>query len=215
MTVYPPRIQAPTLSGLEPATLDDLLAGDLREGESFTDDSLADRTLADLTFSECSFERLHASGLVCRGIRATDCAIESADAATVSAPSSTLRDVTISHSRIGSLEGYDSRWNSVRLRECKLGFINLRGSVLADVAFDGCQIDELDLGSARATRVTLSGCRIGTLEVPGATLKDVDLRGLDLSRIVGADGLRGAVIDDEQLLQLAPILASQLGIEVV
>ncbi|GAB2509957.1 pentapeptide repeat-containing protein [Paramicrobacterium agarici] len=214
MTVHAPRFQPPILHDLAPADLDDLLPGDVRDGERFEGASLAGRDLADLTFSECAFDDLALGGLVCRGARFTDCTIASADGATVSAPSLTLRDVDVSRSRIGSLEAYDSRWNSVRFTGCKLGFVNLRGSALVDVVFEDCQIDELDLGAASATRVSLSGCRVGALEVPGATLAHVDLRGLELSRIVGIDGLKGTVIDESQLTQLAPFFASQLGIEV-
>ncbi|WP_166997756.1 pentapeptide repeat-containing protein [Paramicrobacterium fandaimingii] len=215
MTVSAPRFQPPSLHDLRESDLHDLRAGDLRDGESFTGASLADRDLADLTFSECAFTDLALGGLVCRGVRVTESTIISADGATVSAPSSTVRDVDVSHSRIGSLEGYDSRWNGVRFTGCKLGYINLRGSALADIVFEDCQIDELDLGAATAKRMSFHGCRIGTLEVPSATLTDVDLRGLDLARIVGIEGLSGAVIDEGQLLQLAPVLAAQLGIEVV
>jgi hypothetical protein len=55
-------------------------------------------------------------------------------------------------------------------------------------------------------------CRIGTLDVTGARLEDVDLRGTDFRAINGIEGLRGATIDENQLAELAPLLARQLGL---
>lgn len=215
MTLHAPRFQPPVLPDLDDADLDDLLAGDLRDAERFANASLAGRDLADLTFSECAFDGLALDEFVGRGIRLTDCTLTAANGAAVSIPSSSMRTVDVSQSRIGSFEAYDSGWNQVRFTGCKLGYVNLRGSSLTDVVFEGCQIDEFDAGSSRLTRVSMRGCRVATLDVSGATLAHVDLRGLELSRIVGVDSLAGAVIDDEQLMQFAPFLAAQLGVTVM
>ena len=47
-----------------------------------------------------------------------------------------------------------------------------------------------------------------------ATLSKVDLSGARLQTVIGVDNLRGAIISQEQLLDLAPLLAAQLGLEV-
>lgn len=130
------------------------------------------------------------------------------------APRSTWRDVSIEGSRFGVAELYDTGISGLVLRGCKLDLVNLRNAVLTDVVFEHCTITELDISGARATRVRFSDCTIGTLEASGARLKDVDLRGAQLSRIVGLAGLKGAVISEEQLVELAPSLAQHLGLVV-
>ncbi|WP_181255864.1 pentapeptide repeat-containing protein [Nesterenkonia sandarakina] len=130
------------------------------------------------------------------------------------APRSTWRDVSIEGSRFGVAELYDAGISGLVLRGCKLDLVNLRNAVLTDVVFEHCTITELDISGARATRVRFSDCTIGTLEASGARLKDVDLRGAQLSRIVGLAGLKGAVISEEQLVELAPSLAQHLGLVV-
>lgn len=130
------------------------------------------------------------------------------------APRSTWRDVSIEGSRFGVAELYDAGISGLVLRGCKLDLVNLRNAVLTDVVFEHCTITELDISGARATRVRFSDCSIGTLEASGARLKDVDLRGAQLSRIVGLAGLKGAVISEEQLVELAPSLAQHLGLVV-
>lgn len=127
---------------------------------------------------------------------------------------SVLRDVEFNGGRLGAVEAYDVAGRSVSFRSCRLNYLNLRGSRLTDIAFSDCQIDELDLGQARVERMSFSDSRIGTLSMHNATLKDVDLRGADLNAVNGAESLKGATISTQQLLDLAPQLARELGIHV-
>jgi hypothetical protein len=62
--------------------------------------------------------------------------------------------------------------------------------------------------------VSFAGTRIGRLELSGSKLEDVDLRGASLADIGTLEGLRGATITLDQLLEIAPALAEGLGIKV-
>jgi hypothetical protein len=42
----------------------------------------------------------------------------------------------------------------------------------------------------------------------------VDLSGAKLRSLVGVESLRGAIVSHEQLVDLAPLLAAELGLEV-
>ncbi|MCH8562630.1 pentapeptide repeat-containing protein [Nesterenkonia sp. YGD6] len=137
---------------------------------------------------------------------------ERVNAPHLKAPRSTWREVVMDGSRFGVAELYDAGISGLVLRGCKLDLVNLRNAVIADVLFENCTIAELDISGARATRVRFSDCTVGTLEAREARLKDVDLRGARLSRIVGLAGLKGAVISEEQLVELAPALAEHLGL---
>ena len=148
------------------------------------------------------------------GASLVDVVLEQADLVSWSAVESQWRTVEIRQSRGGSLELYDSVLDSVHFVGCKLAFLNLRGAKLRDVAFTDCTIDELDLTRTSATRVAFEGSRIGRLESASATFTDVDLRGARLSDLASVEGLRGAIVTVDQLLDLAPLLASRLGIRV-
>ena len=80
--------------------------------------------------------------------------------------------------------------------------------------FTDCTIDELDLGEVKADRVSFAGTRIGTIDLTRAELKNVDLRAVELRRIVGLPGLKGATLTSEQVAELAALFADQLGIAV-
>ena len=62
------------------------------------------------------------------------------------------------------------------------------------------------------TALDAGSTRIDRLDCTGAKLADVDLRGARLTDIGNIEGLRGASISIEQLLDLAPALAERLGI---
>jgi uncharacterized protein YjbI with pentapeptide repeats len=157
---------------------------------------------------------LTGSSLTARGLTLTDTRLERVDLLSVAAPSAGWRDVEVHASRIGSLELYDANFRRVWFVGCKLGYVNLRGSDLADVAFTDCSIEDLDLMRATASRVALTGCRVARLETTEAKLADVDLRGAQLADVSGVDGLRGATVGFDQLLDLAQVLAGRLGIRV-
>jgi uncharacterized protein YjbI with pentapeptide repeats len=86
---------------------------------------------------------------------------------------------------------------------------------LREVTFEDCVLRDVDFGGAKLTDVSFPGSSLERLRLGQATLKNMDLRGavkLDLAD--GYDSLRGAIIGTDQLLELAPALASTLGITV-
>ena len=69
-------------------------------------------------------------------------------------------------------------------------------------------------GGAELRSVTFIDSRVDELNVAGSTLSAVDLSGARLRTLVGTESLRGAIIGQSQLIDLAPLLAAQLGLEV-
>jgi uncharacterized protein YjbI with pentapeptide repeats len=128
---------------------------------------------------------------------------------------STLRDVELVDARLGGVQLHGSVLERVVVRGGKIDYLNLRKARLRDVVFEGCVLVEPDFGGARLERVEFVDCAVKGADLTGVTLVDVDLRGaaeLDIAR--GVDRLSGAVISSGQLLDLAPVLAAQLGIRV-
>ena len=105
-------------------------------------------------------------------------------------------------------------WSGIRIRATRVGHINLAGARLQDVVFEGCEIDSLDLRGADLEAVTFVDSRVDELNVAGATLSAVDLSGARLRTLVGVESLRGAIIGHSQLIDLAPLLATELGLQV-
>jgi uncharacterized protein YjbI with pentapeptide repeats len=183
-------------------------------GLRFADFDARGRDLTGARLEECELSAVGLEDARLTAVRLIDCRLHNLDVAILLAARPTWRGVRLRDSRLGSAELYDGEWASVEVRDCRLGYLNFRHAKLTDVEFTGCRITELDLSGASLSHVVFSDCEIETLTVTGARLKDVDLRGVQLHEIVGLSALSGATIDETQLVQLAPLLATEAGITV-
>jgi uncharacterized protein YjbI with pentapeptide repeats len=103
----------------------------------------------------------------------------------------------------------------VVVRGGKIDYLNLRTAKLKDVVFEGCVLVEPDFAGARLERVEFVDCVLKEADLTSVVLKDVDLRGAaELGIARGVDRLAGAVISSVQLMDLAPVLAVEMGIRV-
>lgn len=202
------------LHGLTDSDLLEVSAGSHVEAQRFTGTDIGGTDLTGTDFSECEFIGISADQTQLRGGRISESHFDRLDAAVLLAARSVLRDVSVTASRLGSLEMYETTFNSVIIRDSKLGFVNLRGAELNNVIFQDCSIDELDLAGAKVNRLTFISTTIDTLDATNSTLRNVDLRGASLRQINGLAGLRGAIISSEQSLELAELFANHLGLQV-
>lgn len=210
----PPRIDPVRLPELQNVMVPPARS-DIRELERYAGVDLTDADLRFASFTECEFSGVRLSGSRWDGTRLRQVRLTDLDAPQLSAPRGDWRDVEISGGRIGSAELYDSSWASVTVTGGKINYLNARAATWSDVVFRDCVLDELDLTEATVRRLAFSSVRIGTLTTTSAKLTDVDLRGVTLSVVKGLGGLAGGWIDDQQLLDFAPLLAGELGIRVV
>jgi len=128
---------------------------------------------------------------------------------------STFRDVELIDARLGGVQLHGAVLERVVVRGGKIDYLNLRTAKLKDVVFEGCVLVEPDFAGARLERVEFVDCVLKEADLTSAVLKDVDLRGAAELRIArGVDRLAGAVISSVQLMDLAPVLAVEMGIRV-
>lgn len=199
--------------------LSDFDAGRLEKGHdydaiAFTDQDFTGQDASDARFLECRLDRCRVDGLTMRRARIVDCWIADANGASVDLADSTWRDSQMTGGRLGAAILAGAKWNGIQLRGVKLGYLSLAGARLADVVFEDCEIGSLDASSAQLRSVAFVGCSVQELNVLEATLSKVDLSRSTLRSVIGVDSLRGAILSPEQLIDLAPMLAAQLGIEV-
>jgi uncharacterized protein YjbI with pentapeptide repeats len=194
-----PRISDPRLEDLGDGDPSDLDAHASFERLRFADADLSDLRLHEADLTAASFVDVLASRL---------------DAPVLKAPRMRMRDVRLEGSRVGSAELYDSTLSSVHITDCRLGFVNLRGSKITDLLITDCAIEELDLRGTAGMRVAFARTTIGTLDLADSSLTHLDLRGAEILDLDTPDGLRGAVLDSNQLMALGPVFARHFRVRV-
>jgi uncharacterized protein YjbI with pentapeptide repeats len=216
------RTNARRATAERPFSLPDLTAfsGDRLEPRrdydaiDFVDRDFTGQDASDARFLECRLERCHLDGLSMRRVRVVDSLLSEVRAASVDLTDSTWRDSRMSGGRLGAMTLAGATWTGIRVHGSKLGFVNLAGAHVEDVVFEACEIDSLDARGAQLRSVGFVDCTMDELNIAEATLSKVDLSGARLRSLVGVESLRGAIVSHEQLLDLAPLLAAQLGLEV-
>ena len=218
MTTETPRPLKLDLGRLTPGFLGDIVPEEFLEGMDFADLDLTEIDSTQATFLDCALTRVNfgeaEAPVDLTGVRFTGTRVEDCRADTWAMPRGNLNHTVITGTRIGAGVVYDSVWERVLFENCRISYLNLRGAKLTDVEFRDCKIDEIDLDRAKVSRVSFPDSTVGVLQCDEATLGNVDLRGLQPHNISGVHSLRGATIDDQQLMLFAELFASELGITV-
>lgn len=184
------------------------------EALAFVGLDLAAQSAADAVFVGCRLERCAVDALSIARARIAECVLADIHGASVDATDSTWRDTLVTGVRLGALTASGATWTDVRVRNAKLDFVDLSRSKASNVVFEDCVLGEVDLGEAQVRSVRFPGCTIDAIGLVGAKLADLDVSGATLGLLRGVEYLRGAVISNGQLVDLAPLLAERLGVEV-
>ena len=193
---------------------DRLEAGCDYDAIEFSDRDFAGQEADDARFLECRIERCCLEGASLRRVRLVGCLLAGIYGASADFSDSTWRDSRMEAGRLGALTLPGATLTHVRLTGVKLGFVNLAGARLEDVVFERCEIGAVDARAAQLRSVAFEDSDVQELNVTEATLSKVDLSGAKLKSLVGVESLRGAILSHHQLLDLAPLLAAQLGVEI-
>ncbi len=98
---------------------------------------------AGVTYRETEFVRARANRAAFNNCRFLDVRFDGLDAPALEASRSTLRDVEIAHSRLGTVDLYGSTVSGVRLSHCKIRLLGLHSAQVQDLIVERCTIDEL------------------------------------------------------------------------
>lgn len=158
---------------------------------------------------EVSFE---ASKL--RGLELVDVRGERVSAANGDWGGASLRRVVFEEARLTGLDLSEARIEEAHFKSCKLDYANFRHSAIEFATFEDCVLANADFQAARIYATRFVSCQLAAADFTKADLAHVDLRGSQLALTGSALGLRGAIVDSLQLIELSPLIAHELGIAV-
>ncbi len=170
---------------------------------------LAEAELEGVELRDASLE-----GVRLRGVRLVDVAAEDLAAANGDWGEGLLRRVVLRGSRMTGLNLGAAKIEEARFAGCKLDYANFRHCTIEHATFEDCVLTGADFQGAEIYATRFSGCQLAQADFTKAELSHVDLRGSELAPAGSVLGLRGAIVDSLQLIDLSPVIAHELGIVV-
>ena len=137
------------------------------------------------------------------------------DAAGMQAYKANLLRVCVADSRFTGAEFAESCFEDCTFKNVVFNAAGFRFAIFKRVVFDGCVLRATDFGSASLTNVRFVGCNFEDAIFASAKCQNVDITTEDITGVKGVLGLKGCLISQVQLGQLAPLLAAELGFHVV
>lgn len=149
-----------------------------------------------------------------RAVEFLDVVAERIDAANGDWGGAQLRRTRFTDARLTGLSFAEARIEEVSFKACRLDYANFRHSEIERVSFEDCVLTGADFQGASIKATVFSRCQVLEADFSKADLALVDLRGSELRFAGSVLGLRGAIIDPLQLMELSRTLAQELGITI-
>lgn len=102
----------------------------------------------------------------------------------------------------------------VLFKGCRLNLANFRFTHFKNVTFEDCVLAEADFAYAQLEHVLFRKCGLNGAQFSSVKLQHVDLRTSKIENLKGLASLKGATIDESQLITISYSLAEELGIQV-
>lgn len=163
-------------------------------------------------FKQCQLLAVSLSTLSLPALTLKDCLLSNCEAAGLDCNSAYFEHTTVSNSRTSGIQLYESKQKQVTYIDCKLDLANFSGSHLKHVRFENCLLQNADFTNVSFEKVEFIGCELEKANFSNARVKSLNLRSSKLVGIIGTTSLKGAMVTYDQLLELAPSLAQDVGL---
>jgi uncharacterized protein YjbI with pentapeptide repeats len=184
----------------------------LYEEVSMTNENLNDATLERLSIARSRLTACQITGATLKGADLSDTEILKCQIFGSNFDSSHLLRL---HFEGGNASGVVLSATSIKdvtFKNMKLSLANFSRAKLSRVAFQSCELSEVSFQSATLSEVSFSDCILAGASFDASHLYKTTFGNADLSHLRGLSGLRGVSLSPSQIIQLAPLLAAEAGI---
>jgi len=161
------------------------------------------------------FTGVDLSGVVWRNGGLANCRLERVDLSGARFTGTTIERCELVGCRLTGVAFGDVSLKNVVFEDCRFDYANLNEvRVSGPTVFSGGTFGRAVLTACRLGGAVFTGCRFEETELHDCDLRGTNLTGTDLSGLTGLTSLTGAVLDPDQLVDLATIAVRDLGITV-
>jgi len=182
------------------------------------DDSLVQSAdfagVSRLQVDGCKFENVLLTGLVLDKFELTDSQCLKLEAAGLRTYKANMLRARLDDSRLTGVEFANAHIEDCTFKNVKFDEAGFRFASFKRVRFENCMLRQADFSNAKFEHVTFTDCDLSEAVFISATCKDLDITTEDLTTTKGILGLKGATISEAQLMQIAPLLAAELGFRI-
>ena len=167
-----------------------------------------------IEFDTCRVGDVQLTGAKLLKLKISDSVLVHIEAAGLLAPDAAWLRVLVANSRFTGADSGKAQFEDCTFDAIKFDEAAFRFATFQRVWFKDCILTNADFTGAKFTNVVFSGCTLEGAIFDQARCVSVDFRGEKLGFIKGLNGLKGAMISSEQLIELAPLMALELGLHV-
>jgi len=217
MTSCPPlEPKRPDVSdGLEVRDLDGERLIGLRVEEAELGGDLSERAAADLRLQDVRLRHLDLTSTDAPGLTLADAIVGGGSWANLRAARGTLTRVEARELRATGADFTEAALKDVIFTESRLDLASFRFAKFERVVFRDCRLDEADFLGAALSSVRFERCNLTGASFVDAVCESCELRACELADLQGIEGLRGARMPWNEVIQIAGQLAAATGITVV
>ncbi|HYM55372.1 MAG TPA: pentapeptide repeat-containing protein [Solirubrobacteraceae bacterium] len=214
------RRAAPPRGPELPARLERGKSAALSHDASFTETELTGASLVDqhargLTFETAKLAGVDLSGSRLEHLRIVDAVLDGCNLANVQGRGARLSRVVVKDSRLTGIDLSEGVLTDVTFQGCRVDLASFSSRRLERVTFEDCVLAQTDFLEARLDSVGFHGCDLTNADLRGARLERCELRRSDLTGLQGVASLRGAAMEWPDIVEMAGVWATALGIEVL
>lgn len=180
----------------------------------FEDADWSGVTAYAVSIDEVMFERTVLSEAKLERFAAQDAIFKNCDFSATQCPEVSLQRSNFKGGRMTGLDCSKGLFKDVVFENCKLDMTNFRFAKFTRVRFVSCMMTDADFLGAELSEVDFEDCVLERTDFNQCKLKSVDLRTSQLLELKGWQNLKGATIDNLQLMAAAPYLANEIGIKI-
>lgn len=152
-------------------------------------------------FTGQSFEKIELHGVT----------IQKSDMSNLRTYQASLQKTILKNLRATGADFPEAEIKDCLFKDVKFDNTGFKLANLKRVRFENCILKQADFYKATLHDVTFSGCELEGANFDQATFRSVDFRGENIAQVKGIASFRGAIISNEQLYQIAPLIAAEIG----